>query len=212
MTDLNAVATAAAQSHATKNPARADAIESLRRIIESSDRDPNDWAEVYAGLLRPRVSRAKPKTARAWVAKAVAQKDVREALNYIYSDGERIMATDGHRLHIHEVEAETGFSEPNGDRVKLPGKVFPDIDRVIPSGKLKKYAENLRACPRETSRGYGDVVCLPCGRAIREPYLIDALAGDETLKYEVKAIDPPYQTPIKLHTRYGIAVIMPVRD
>ena len=52
---------------------------------------------------------AKPKTSEQWVAMAMANKDVRYYLNYIYSDGNRIMATDGHRLHIVNKSVAQGF-------------------------------------------------------------------------------------------------------
>ncbi|MCK5020277.1 MAG: hypothetical protein KAS32_24775, partial [Candidatus Peribacteraceae bacterium] len=80
---------------------RKDVFYKLINLLAEGTEDPvnNDdfLATIYAYFLPP-VS-AKSKTPDLWVAKAMA-KDVRYYLNFVYSDGERLMATDGHRLHV----------------------------------------------------------------------------------------------------------------
>lgn len=75
---------------------------------------------------------SKPKTPEQWVARAVGIKDVRTYINYLYSDGVRLVATDGSRAHWCPTTLAQGYYEP---RTLLPVALedkYPDIDRVIP--------------------------------------------------------------------------------
>lgn len=51
-------------------------------------------------------SATKAKTNFAWISKAVAKKDIRNYLNFVVSDGVKMCATDGHRLHLAPVDSE----------------------------------------------------------------------------------------------------------
>ena len=84
---------------------------------------------------------AKPKTLAQWVARAAGKKDVRYYLNYVYADhaAQRLVATDGHRLHFMPLPAQ-GFDQPGFYCPKTLEYLhdeqytnFPDIDRIIPN-------------------------------------------------------------------------------
>ena len=77
---------------------------------------------------------AKPKTDTQWVCKALAKKDVRYFLNYLFVEDGHMVATDGHRLHTTRTDL------PNGSYDKALGLIdpdvagrFPDWKRVIPA-------------------------------------------------------------------------------
>ena len=65
---------------------------------------------------------------------AVAKKDAREYLKYVFSDGKRIMASDGHRVHYGFSELEKGYYCPK-TKLKIEDDAFlgkfPDIDKVL---------------------------------------------------------------------------------
>jgi hypothetical protein len=89
----------------------------------------HDIAMLYA-YFTPNTP-AKPKTDIQWLALALPKNDVRYYLNYIYSDGARIMATDGHRLHVvTNSEYDAGYYDKNMNKAECNGK-FPDIDKLI---------------------------------------------------------------------------------
>lgn len=92
---------------------------------------PVELAALYSFFMPP-VPR-KPKTPEEWVALAMPKNDVRFYLNYLYSDGNRLMATDGTRLHVYKTEKyPAGFYDAAMNSVAVDG-TYPQIDQVIPS-------------------------------------------------------------------------------
>jgi len=75
-----------------------------------------------------------PKTLFDWVSQAVAKKDVRPYLNYVYSDGERIIGCNGHVLLV----APTGqygkgyYCPKTKNHVESINYNYPEIDRLLP--------------------------------------------------------------------------------
>ncbi len=109
---------------------KASCYQVVRDLIAGEEMTVEQAAMLYA-YFAPAIP-AKPKTPEQWVAKAMAKKDVRYYLQYIYSDGARIMATDGHRVHIwHTDQYPAGFYDANMVQIEVDG-TFPDINRVIP--------------------------------------------------------------------------------
>lgn len=80
---------------------------------------------------------AKPKTQEQWVWQAVAVKDVRLYLNFAYSDGSRLIGTDGHRMHVWKTNKYApGYYDKNMIRVhETSWNRYPEIDRVVPDEK-----------------------------------------------------------------------------
>ena len=135
---LNHIATVAdnlARGEATKKIACAI----VRKLISSPESiDDQDLAVLYKQFTP--ATPAKPKNDYDWVSLAMGKNDVRYYLNHIYCDGSRIMATDGHRLHIIDnyLNLEPGFYDKNKAKIEVDAS-FPDVDRVIPS----KYGKNI---------------------------------------------------------------------
>jgi len=90
----------------------------------------HDLSKLYKYFL-PALP-AKPKTPEQWVAMAIAKNDPHKHLSYVYSDGKRIIATDGHRAHIFYTNTYTaGFY--NRAMVKVHDvdwAKYPDIDKI----------------------------------------------------------------------------------
>ena len=69
----------------------------------------------------------------AHCAKAAAKKDIREYMNYVYCNGERIVATDGHMLvhHSNDDDLEMGFYHPKTkEKISLDHR-YPDYERLF---------------------------------------------------------------------------------
>lgn len=127
MTTITDVATRAAS---IRKPSKTAAFELLVGLIENGDlTDEVIAAHLYA-FFQPGIP-AKPKTPEQWVARAVAVKDVRFDLNYLYSDGKRLMGMDGHRLHIIPTERPAGYYDKQLSPVVVDHP-YVDVDRVIP--------------------------------------------------------------------------------
>jgi hypothetical protein len=91
-------------------------------------------AQAYKHLSPTPTAAAAKKHNFTWVALASRPDDIREPLRYVHCDGSRIMATDGHRLHIvpNDEGLAKGFYDRNKQRVEDVSFRFPDIDRVLP--------------------------------------------------------------------------------
>lgn len=80
--------------------------------------------------------RKKPKTHFEWCAKAAGWKDVREYLRYVHVTEERMVGTDGHRVHMapNTEGLEPGFYDATGVKIHdLNHARYPDIERVMVS-------------------------------------------------------------------------------
>lgn len=110
---------------------RVEAFDLVKRLVEGELLDDYGIAQLYSFFLPP--IPAKCKTPEQWVARAMAKKDeTRNYLQWIYSDGSRLVATDGHRLHVWVTDTyPAGYYDAALNPVGNMGK-YPDIDRIIP--------------------------------------------------------------------------------
>ncbi len=116
-----------------KKPTKKGAFKIVQTLVVNQTLTVEQQAELYAFFL-PGLP-AKPKTPDQWVAKAAGKYDVRDYLNYVYSDGSRLMASDGHVLHILNDcnNFSAGYYDSKLDPVPQFNMKYPDIDRLIPS-------------------------------------------------------------------------------
>ena len=117
---------------------------------------PEDWQRLllFFGPKAP----AKAKTAAEWVAKAVGKKDKRDYLNYLYSDGSRLIATDGHRVHLSaftDGEFPAGYYCPRTLEPVDKTEEYAPIDRILSNvtGLSAEAEFDLSACPTESING-----------------------------------------------------------
>lgn len=88
---------------------------------------------------------AKSKTVADWLARALAGSgEIRKYLQFIYCDGENLIACDGHRLHVaygHGAGMALGFYNKQLDLVHGSDWArYPDWARLIPGGKNVRLA------------------------------------------------------------------------
>ena len=168
----------------------------LRQAVESSGESETvtlslaEVAALYAHFM--------PKTVRAsagvfdfaWVARAMAKKDVRYYLNYVYSDGARTIATDGRRMHVLAGQSlPQGYYTAAGDQVDEDAK-YPDIDRVIPQySQCQTWtltAEELAACIVDTGdkgKDWAFAYMLQSGHKVNKKYFDDAINGMDSVTW-----------------------------
>lgn len=142
MTALSRIAEASRSVPQVRN--KALAFKAVCKIIENLTEEQEnelhgELARLYASF-QPTVPK-KPKTMFDWVAKD----DVRYYLNFVYVTEERMVGTDGHRLHIapNTDGLEPGFYDKNGTKLHNPDYArFPDVDRVMPTD-LDSYGRKI---------------------------------------------------------------------
>jgi len=115
---------------AKRKASKKDAYATVCNLIEGMKLTEPDLAALYSYFMP--VAPAVCKTPEQWVARAMGDRDVRAYLNYVYSDGERIVATDGHRMHSWKTDKyPAGYYDKMMNPVDVEYK-YPDVGRVIP--------------------------------------------------------------------------------
>lgn len=180
------------------------AFDILLSIIDSEERPSDiDLAALYSFFLPPVT---KIKTPFDWLVKARANKDVRYYLNYVFSDGKRSMATNGHTLHVIDSERVEGFYNDAGQRVDNGdmGK-FPDIDRVIPENDGTRTVLNVSELKLTVSVKTTCYI-MPDGYGMNKTYLDNAigLSNDYEITYKDSRC-------LINHKAGGLAVVMGIR-
>ena len=143
-----------------------------------------------------------------------------ENLEHIYSTGQKIVATDGHRLHIYtptECPLEAGYyqviKKTKTEIILNPVELdqeYPDFERITPDREGKKdftlyqYDNGRTAAPNLESK-YAEVIrALPSG-TINIKYFQDACLNSMT---SFKVTDGV--SPVCLYGESLQAVVMPV--
>lgn len=73
--------------------------------------------------------------AMEWVKLAASDDKYGRNLNYPYSDGKRVSATDGHRLHLVSAQLPIGFIGTTDQ-----SNQYPEIDAVFPKAKVNGFS------------------------------------------------------------------------
>jgi len=157
-------------------------------------------------------SPAVPKTPEQWCAKAVAGKnDVRYYLRYLYSDGSRLVGTDGHRMHLTSTDWAEGFYCPKtGARVDIDAK-YPDIGHVLnferPNLQTVVMADlETKLLPPPTIGGKKAVVAIKIaeGLWVQEQYLKQAVCNEDAATLRCG-------DTVHGESKFGEFIIMPVK-
>lgn len=170
-----------------KKPNKPTALAMVRALRDKyEDEDLDDLLMFFAE--RPR---GKAKTAEQWVAQAVAKKDTREALNYLYVKGRRAYGADGHRAHYAPTDLADGFYCPatlapvNGGSL-----IYPDIERVMVKPRhLAATFNRLDSMDRvEVGTVQGKALvrrkCVQGEGYVDEGYITQAVNGDIGREFE----------------------------
>src|SRR5579859_2656710 len=161
-----------------------------------------------------------------WVALARSEDEGRPMLMGVHVQGDQLVATDGHPLHIAPRD---GCGLPDGTwdvaslaPVDLGGK-FPTWEQAIPEGQPKRLITDVRTvrshCKGAIAAGYEHYVSLPTEDGERmvldASYLRQALAGAKNGEGKWEWVEVfaggPYE-PLKiLIPGFRIAVVMPAK-
>lgn len=213
-------------------------IKHLEELYEEAvDSHKSYLADLYSHFLPPAPKVAK--TAVDWVFKAVYKGNARPCLQNIYCDGENIVATGGHRLHMAKAPegTEVGFYNQMGKKINGVNYTFPDYKRVIPVTNATSNFINLKTMENvlkvsyisEYSKSKGEKIFLKIGGnaeqvCVNKKYLLDALNGETEFVVCFKDLEDKYvkmhnegnltcyAEPILIKTVFGQAVIISMKD
>lgn len=150
-----------------------------------------------------------------FVCKAISKDETRFALNHIKVEEERIIATDGRRLHIADIECDFDFLEPGHYLVEKINKKsvtllrnndedikYPNWEQVIPEGFKNKESV-------EAGDSFVSQVALATGAKFCTNYLedINSAIGFGSLNVH---FNDKFET-IKIEDGTRTAIIMPMR-
>lgn len=209
---LNTLATEAFKLQ--KKPSKHEAMDAIETLVNQHDASP-ELVKLYKWFTPP--VPAKPKTSEQWVAKACAKDDDRHWLCRLHVDGDKLIATDGHRMHWCDTYRAEGAYDTQFNVIapEDAGK-FPDWRRVIPRHGYHVPVNQLDVSNRykdpKTGRFFVVKLTLPGNVEIHinSQYLDDALCGmnDNAVLYYDKPNDSiPITDGASCH-----AVVMPIRN
>lgn len=178
---INAVATMAARMG--KKPKSEHVFDIVKSMIGDGAIQGKDAATLYAYFIPASTKGKTVKTPEQWVMLAMGVNDVRNYLNFAYSDGENLVATDGHRLHMMPTKLPTGFYDRNMAMVTVNGN-FPNYQRIIPDAtRMTEYSADIKELKIDAESKRLVWYMLPCGAQVQKKYLDDAIQKDEQFKY-----------------------------
>lgn len=90
----------------TKKINKSKAFENLMQISKEIPQEvlENEAFLEVLNFFMPNLSKTKPKSLEQWVSTATGEKDIREYINYVYSTGYELISTNGHRIHVMDLE------------------------------------------------------------------------------------------------------------
>jgi hypothetical protein len=152
-----------------------------------------------------RPSQRAARDVRYWVAQAASTDETREHLRWVRAEPGRLIATDGHRLHMAEVPAAVaGFLHPTTLTAVDVDAVFPPYEQVVPAmpeGAELVGLDDFEPVSKDSIR-LDDI-------HFNRRYVLEAFAGSDTMLSGVTgALDP-----VRFESVDGkrVAVIMPMR-
>lgn len=81
----------------------------------------------------------------------IGKKDVRNYLNFIYSDGEALTASDGSALIVIKHKAEPGYYDKQGQKIGLEAR-YPRFEKVFNGCTKAEPVELATGTPEQLSR------------------------------------------------------------
>lgn len=172
------IATAAVQ---LKKPNKNDAHSLVLALAKQYGIPADEIAPLYTYFM-PLIP-AKAKTPEQWVGKAMGVRDVRYYLNFYYSDGTRLICTDGHRLHLMPTTLAEGFYDKALNAVNTQGR-YPDVDRVINLSDRTEHIfvkEDAVVKPHLSPSGF--VYEMPHGGIVDKRYWDEIIGSESVVTY-----------------------------
>jgi DNA polymerase III sliding clamp (beta) subunit (PCNA family) len=159
----------------------------------------------------------------SWTVRAMSKDPIKINLNAVYINAGNMVASDGHRMHLAEINLdgtplEEGLYEViknSKDQIilqEIEGEGLPNYKQVIPEGETQKTVELVFENPRKGkanhSRTYSQTI-----RALKENLVLDynlfsqAIEGMDTATFKVFTDNGP----VVLKSGNKLAVIMPMK-
>lgn len=196
----------------TIKPNKNSAWNYLRNIIEDSAAEPDSReAQALASLYRyflPLPGKV-VKTPEDWCKKAIGQNDVRYYLNFLYSDGNRLMGCDGHRLHIFQtIKYKPGYYDLALEKIDDKG-TYPNVERVIPKQKGREM--NLSSITGGKVKMVDSKEAINVkGAWVNHKYFLEAIAGFNP-EEKIRFYNRDAHSALKIEQGDKLAVVMPMR-
>ena len=188
---------------------RKDAFQIIEQsMIHNQPLDRIESEKLYKYFM-PKTKAKKAKSAIEWCSKAVANnKEIREYLKYMYSNGSRLYACNGAAMHVIDTDLDAGYYCPHTfNKVDLDA-TYPDIDRVTPNFK---DVESFHIASAETAAINDKCITQKFKNiTINQDFIKNASNGSDYIEL---AIDP--ETPnssVYGKNEFGYFVIMPTRS
>jgi len=197
-------------AHSVKPPTKAEAFRVILDAIAQGDMalvPPATQALLYAYFL-PKVPKV-PKTPEQWVMLAVSRNDVRYYLNYLYSDGTTLAASDGHRIHVCPTTLAAGYYDtaltPIPDMADVK---YPDFTNIVAPSNRAPIELDLATCPvRHITKNIHAYIPPGTETGLNVGYLSQAAAGLTNVTLQPAGLGG-YRLE---HADGRYAVIMPIR-
>ncbi len=197
----------AALAHAGKKPTKKECFAIALKLANGNiTLSVNEIATLYSFFF-PTITQVK--TPFDWATRAVDKKDKRLYLTAVYSDGSRLIGSNGHRLHLlNNTHLPQGFYDNAGNALNLETfGVYPVIDCIIEDGDWNPL--NMDACKivdNVSSREMSELYETPNKKMHYVKKYVDEAMSFGTLSRIIKIEN----TTSKLKITYidGIAVIM----
>lgn len=161
-----------------------------------------------------------PKTAREYVAQFVAKpSEFRYHLQYLWSDGSKLWATDGAAAAWCPTELPEGYYHPRtGDPVEVEGS-FPGLPRVIPEKRKREplILEDWKGEEAQGIKGADLRLVSPAGVRFSRALVLRAMKGCASVTYQEALKGPHTYTPMRGAVKLKAGevaqfVIMPIKD
>lgn len=110
-----------------KKPSKKIALEMIRGLREQYDNECLDDLILFFSDRQKGIA----KTAEQWVCRAVATKDIRHYLNYMYVEDGQAYGTDGHRAHTAPTSLADGYYAPASLEPVDMDATFPNVQQVL---------------------------------------------------------------------------------
>lgn len=207
---LPEIATMAVQLGRKTN--KREAFQLITEAIEAGEPLTDGAMAALYGFFMP--SPVPAKKPFDWVGLAISTEETRYYLCHVYVTDGRMVATNGHLLHLLPTDREDGFYDKAGVKIEVDA-TFPDFDRVIPPAKGKTFVWKRKAAElvKPWTDGHtGKLVHsykLPNGTYVNKAYWDKATAGLDSVEFQNADSFAPIR--IFFDDDSKIAVVMPIR-
>jgi len=177
--------------------------------LVNQDSDNNPQLVALQRFFAPPIP-AKPHTAVDWLKRFIDPKDYREQLTALYSNGSRLVATDGKALAFTSTNMPAGYYDVKTlDRIGDLGE-YPDVDRVIPPKNISPadhYVIGSLDCLESCVEG-GKTLVKVFDSWFDMAYMVKCVSGSAEIRFQRPNTN--HIGAMLGHGQFGSFVVMPI--